>query len=98
MILVGEVSLRAAARPDAMPWVQSWIVAVRSSQWRNLIEVRSVYPSADGVRMSTGQVVTVFNVAGNKYRMLTLVDYPSQIVQYRALLTHAEYSKGRWKW
>ena len=41
----------------------------------------------------------VFNVKGNKYRLIVRVDYPNQELYIKALLTHAEYDKRGWmKW
>ena len=39
----------------------------------------------------------VFNVAGNKYRLITEVDYAGILVVVDMVMTHAEYSKDRWK-
>jgi mRNA interferase HigB len=39
----------------------------------------------------------VFNIGGNKYRLITLVDYAYQKVFVRAILTHAEYDREDWK-
>jgi mRNA interferase HigB len=41
--------------------------------------------------------VTVFNVAGNKYRLIVAIHYRIQTVFIRDFLTHAEYSKQAWK-
>ena len=41
--------------------------------------------------------MTVFNIKGNEYRLLTLVDYENAIVVIKDVLTHAEYDKGAWK-
>ncbi len=47
--------------------------------------------------MLTHIVVTVFNVRGNKYRLLTLINCQQQIAVLLELLTHAEYNKQQWK-
>ena len=44
-----------------------------------------------------GHEVTVFNVAGNKYRLLAAIHYNRQKLFVLAILTHAEYSRGGWK-
>lgn len=49
-------------------------------------------PSADYV-----PPFTVFNVKGNTYRLISVVDYSEKVVVVRNLLTHAEYDKGNWK-
>ena len=55
------------------------------------------YPSADGVRLGSGTVVTVFNVRGNQYRLISHVDCRLQIVMALEVLTHAQYDKQHWK-
>ena len=40
---------------------------------------------------------TVFNIGGNKYRLVTVIKYRWQVIYVRHVLTHAEYSKERWK-
>ncbi|MGI2902303.1 type II toxin-antitoxin system HigB family toxin [Tolypothrix sp. VBCCA 56010] len=51
-----------------------------------------VFPSADQVSN-----LTIFNIGGNNYRLITLVDYNYQKVFIRHVLTHAEYDKEDWK-
>jgi mRNA interferase HigB len=57
-----------------------------------LAEMRAVFPHADPV----GDL-TVFNIAGNKYRLIARVNYRTQKVFVRAILTHGDYDLGRWK-
>jgi len=49
------------------------------------------------VRIKSGRVVTVFNVCGNSYRLITAIHYDKQRVFTLRLLTHADYDKNRWK-
>jgi mRNA interferase HigB len=77
--------------------IQAWSAAVDSAEWRNINDVRRTYPSADGVALDSGTVVTVFNVKGNNYRLLTWIDYADELVEVLEVISHAEYSKGLWK-
>jgi mRNA interferase HigB len=99
MRLIGQDVLTRALRrhPDCRRWIVAWIATVEDANWANLNEVRNDYPSADGVKLKSDVVVTVFNVRGNEYRLLTNVNYSAQVVQVLELLTHAEYDKDRWK-
>jgi len=99
MRLFGEDVLRRACRkhPGLAARLDEWAIVVYQSDWRSLAEVRRVYPSADGVKSRRGLIVTVFNVKGNTYRMLTLINYAVQALEVLDVLTHAEYSKGAWK-
>ena len=54
--------------------------------------LRDSFPSADKV----GQLV-VFNIAGNKYRLIASIHFNRGKVYVRNVLTHAEYDRGGWK-
>jgi mRNA interferase HigB len=100
MILLGEKKLRLLANrkyPDAIKWINIWIAAVKQSEWHSIIEVRKEYPSADGIKLGVDEVVTIFNVRGNKYRLVTSINYGQQKVMFDDLMTHAEYDKQKWK-
>jgi mRNA interferase HigB len=78
--------------PDARASLESWYAVVRKANWKTPAELKQVYHSADLVGCRT-----VFNIAGNKYRLIARVNYQSQRVFVLYLLTHAEYDKGAWK-
>lgn len=82
---------------DAAESLRAWVKVVEGSAWQNIAEVHLTYPSADGVALASGTIVTVFNIRGNRYRLLTSVSYRAQLVTIVELLTHAEYSKDKWK-
>ena len=77
---------------DAQTSLLLWYQRTIDAKWRNLADLRHVFPSADIVGN-----FTVFNIGGNKYRLITFIDYESQIVFTRYVLTHAEYDKDTWK-
>ena len=91
MELVGEFQLRKDARRygDAKGAVSAWIRVVGEAQWQDITEVKQTYRrSADYVKGRT-----VFNIKGNSYRLITVIDYALQLVAYEAFLTHADYDK-----
>jgi mRNA-degrading endonuclease HigB of HigAB toxin-antitoxin module len=55
-------------------------------------ELREIFPDADQVSR-----LTVFNIGGNKIRLISAIHYNRRKVYIRAVLTHEEYSKSRWK-
>ena len=86
--------------PQTKGWLTTWRQTVEDAAWTNLMEVREMFPSADGVSIRSGQgkiVVTIFNVGGNNYRLLTRINYRRQQVTVLDVLTHAEYDKELWK-
>jgi mRNA interferase HigB len=83
--------------PDAAEPLQKWDRLVREAEWESIQDVRRVYPQADAVKVASGNTVTVFNIGGNKYRLIAAMHYNRQRVYVLGLLTHAEYSTGFWK-
>jgi mRNA interferase HigB len=74
--------------------LRAWYTHVNhtSVAWRNWGDVRSQFRTASLV----GNCV-VFNIGGNKYRLVTRILYPSQKVFVLKVMTHAEYNQDRWK-
>ncbi len=102
MQYVEVVNLKAIERfadkhRDAALWLANWLEVAKAASWRNIQDVRRQFPSADGVMLKSRVVITVFNVKGNEYRLLTIIQYVSQRVMVLEVLTHAEYSRGKWK-
>jgi mRNA interferase HigB len=77
---------------DALEPLLYWHSITKRAAWRHLADVRAGFPHADGVG-----IFTVFNISGNKYRLVSVIKYRWQIVYIRHILTHAEYDKGKWK-
>ncbi len=77
---------------DAKTSLESWYAVVRQANLKTPAEMKQVYHNADLVGRRT-----VFNIAGNKYRLIARVNYRTQRVFVLHLLTHAEYDKGAWK-
>lgn len=74
-----------------------WVAVVEESDWRSSADVAATFGrSADRIS-HRGVVEWVFNIGGNNYRLIAHVDFDLQEVTPRLFLTHAEYSKNRWK-
>lgn len=80
-----------------MASVESWLLVTKHARWQHLADVRRVFPHADAVQVASGNTVTVFNIAGNSFRLITAIHYRSQRLFILRLLTHAEYSKKTWR-
>jgi mRNA interferase HigB len=78
--------------PSAKRPLMAWYTQTKHAQWQSLVDVREIFPSADQV-----QRLTVFNIGGNKYHLITRIEYAQQKVYIRSVMTHAEYDKERWK-
>jgi len=83
--------------PDAETPLRQWYRLATHATWQSLQQLRADLPHADGVENKRRQTLTVFNIAGNKYRLIARIRYDYQLINVRAVLTHAEYDKGKWK-
>ena len=99
MRIIKEKFLRDAAEqyPKAAKYLVAWTASVRAAAWRNMVEVRNCYPSADMVHVRSGRPVIVFNVCGNTYRLIVAMHFYSQMAFTLRFLTHAEYDRDDWK-
>ena len=99
MRIINETFLVAAGRqhPPAARHLEAWRKFVKKAAWRHLAAVRQTYPDADGVKVRSGRQVLIFNIRRNEYRLIVAVHFNRQIVYTLRFMTHAEYSKDRWK-
>ena len=72
--------------------LNGWYKTAAAADWKNLMEVRQTFPTADFV-----YPFTVFNIKGNAYRLVTKIEYRFGQVFVKGVYTHAEYDKGQWK-
>jgi mRNA interferase HigB len=77
---------------DAVESLLHWYGVAKRAAWKHLVDVRADFPHADAV-----DIFTVFNISGNKYRLVSVIKYRWRIVYIRHILTHAEYDEGKWK-
>jgi mRNA interferase HigB len=86
--------LRDAARThnDLEAPLDVWFKVAKKSTWTCLNDIRNTWRDTDAV-----EGFTVFNIKGNSYRLITRINYKSQIVFIKFVLTHAEYDRDEWK-
>ena len=72
--------------------LEAWFKIVRSSRYRTLSELRMTFPKADKV----GHAI-VFDIGGNKYRLIAVIHFNRFKVYVRYVLTHEEYDTGAWR-
>jgi mRNA interferase HigB len=69
----------------------------KAADWSNIADLRQTFPNADPLRVASGRTVVVFNIAGNRYRLITAIHYNMRKVFVLRFLTHAEYDRDTWK-
>jgi mRNA interferase HigB len=79
---------------DVVDESRAWFRAARAASWQSLEEVRRSFPDADQV----GEAL-IFNIRGNRYRLIVTHTFPKNNLYVKALLTHKEYDRKEWmKW
>ncbi len=81
-----------AKHPDAKEPLDRWYRIVKRTDFQSFAELRAVFPGADQVNR-----LTIFNIGGNKYRLITFIVYSKKRIYIREILTHKEYDSGRWR-
>jgi mRNA interferase HigB len=83
--------------PQARTPLEDWYRITEKALWESIEDVRQIYPAADSVKVKSGGVVTIFNIGGNKYRLVAAVHYNTKRVYVLQIMTHEEYSRDAWK-
>ena len=65
---------------------------IKQAHCQSLTELQQVYRDAEAV-----ENFTVFNIKGNKYRLILDIDYEEQVAYFKYFLAHADYDKEKWK-
>ncbi len=78
--------------PDSEEPLDRWYRIVKQSNYNSFTELRKTFIKADQVGK-----FTVFDIGGDKYRLIAYLVYSAKRVYIRHILTHPEYDKGKWK-
>ncbi len=94
MKIISNSALRAfaALHPYADEPLQGWRRVIERNHFGHWAELKAVFRAVDKV----GEL-TVFDIGGNKYRLIAYIRFEKQIVYIKAVLTHRDYDKGAWK-
>lgn len=78
--------------PETKTALARWYQILKKASYQSFAELRADFPHADQVGK-----LTVFNVGGNKCRIIAAIHYNCSKVYIRAVLTHSEYDEDKWK-
>jgi mRNA interferase HigB len=78
--------------------LEDWFKLARRASWQNFYDVKALFGQTDVARdTKSKRTATIFDIGGNKYRIITLIDYRRQTVLVTHVMDHAEYSRSNWK-
>ena len=94
MQIISNSALRvfAALHPQADEPLQGWRRVIEKNRFGHWAELKAAFNAIDKV----GEL-TLFDIGGNKYRLIAYIRFEKQIVYIKAVLTHRDYDKGAWK-
>ncbi len=75
--------------PDSAMKLRRWYKWMKRGKYKNLADLRRKFPDMDYI----GNDRYIFNISGNKYRLVTVIFLSTHIVLIRFIGTHAEYNK-----
>ncbi|MEX2165093.1 MAG: type II toxin-antitoxin system HigB family toxin [Sulfuricaulis sp.] len=82
----------AAKHREAEEPLSVWYVIMSRTDFGSFAELKRVFGSLDKVGR-----FTVFDIGGNKFRLIAAIHYNRKKVYIRQVLTHAEYDQDKWK-
>jgi len=96
--IIGKLKLQSFWRShqQARKPLEKWTQVVEEAEWCNWSQLKSTFGKADLVQTKTNTYV-VFDIGGNKYRLVTIVNFRGQVVIVEVALTHRQYDKSKWK-
>ena len=75
--------------PESEQQLMVWYQEAVKAEWKSPNEIKSQYASASILKNNR----LVFNICGNKYRLIVEINYPRKWVFIRFIGTHKEYDK-----
>ena len=82
----------SARFPKSHEPLMTWYRIAKKGHFANFAELKASFGSVDYVKGKH-----VFDIGGNKFRLITAIHFDQQRVFVRHVMTHAEYDKGAWK-
>jgi mRNA interferase HigB len=89
LIAIGALREFWRIHPDSKEQLQAWCKLLKSAAWKSPNDVKRQFRSASII----GGNRVVFNIAGNKYRLIVITHYNTGIVYVRFIGTHREYDE-----
>lgn len=92
--LIGRDIVDAFAKEHsvARSSLHRWTQVIEANTFKHLVDLKRTFRTADYVRP-----YTVFDISGDRYRLVAIVDYGLEIVTVTHVMTHSEYDEQKWR-
>lgn len=78
--------------PDSQSSLENWYRIIKHTDYNSLTELKEHFSGADYV-----DGFVIFNISGNKYRLIAAIHFNRKKIYIRDILTHPEYDKNKWR-
>ena len=92
IISVGALRAFIAEHPSAEGPLMGWRRVIERNRFAHWAALKAAFNTVDKVGERA-----VFDIGGNKYRLVAWIRFEAQILYVKAVLTHRDYDKGEWK-
>lgn len=91
MVILSKTILARFGRrhPDASAALNAWYRKAKAADWSSFADVKDIFPSAD----YAGRDRYVFDIRGNRYRLVVMIFFDIRTLYIRFVGTHAEYDR-----
>lgn len=98
MKVVGKPKLEEfwRAHPTAKNPLRRWLRVTQNAGWNKFADVKRTFGSADWFSKENRDYI-IFNVGGNKFRVVTAVNFGRYLVVVEVVMTHSNYSNRKWE-
>ncbi len=83
--------------PESLGPLRTWFDSLEKRNYTSFNDLRCVFPSVDRIYLKSGKERYIFNVGGNRYRLICSIHFNRAKVFVRFVLTHSEYDQEAWK-
>jgi mRNA interferase HigB len=84
--------------PAAAEPLRDWYRITLRATWRRFADVKATFGQTDQAKVRSGQTVCIFDIGGNKYRLIAFISYAKAKVYVLRVMTHKEYDRGGQHW
>jgi mRNA interferase HigB len=91
MVVISKSKLyeKVEIYPEAKFPIEDWYLTTTMAEWTCFLDIKKDFPSVDYVKNDR----YVFNIKGNKYRLVVMIHFTIRTIYIRFFGTHSEYNK-----
>jgi mRNA interferase HigB len=83
--------------PTAAKPLNEWYRRTLNARWSNFTDVKATFGQTDQARVKSGATVAIFDIGGNKFRLVAMISYRKGKVYVLRVMTHKQYDRDPWK-